>query len=223
MANAVADNIPVTDNEDIPAAAARLFGDRLDMACAYRDLLATDGHTRGFIGPREVPRLWSRHLLNCAVTGELFSPDTTVVDIGSGAGLPGIPLAIARPDLHVTLVESLLKRTVFLGEVVDRLGLDNVTVVRGRAEDKEVVHAVGGADYATSRAVAPLGTLAVWSLPLVKKGGHVKAVKGESAAEEIARDGAQIKKAGGGKPTVVTVGEGIVAEPATVVDIRRIR
>ncbi|MBN9644303.1 16S rRNA (guanine(527)-N(7))-methyltransferase RsmG [Corynebacterium sp. CCM 8862] len=223
MANAVAETVCDNDPLQPPAAAETIFGGQLDKACAYHRLLATDGHTRGFIGPREIPRLWSRHLLNCAVTQELFADGTRLVDIGSGAGLPGIALAIARPDVSVTLVESLLKRSVFLNEAVAALELDNVTVIRGRAEDPAVVAAAGGADYATSRAVAPLGKLAVWSLPLVKKGGHLVALKGESVQEEITRDRSQITAAGGGRPTVATVGVGMVDEPATVVDIERVR
>lgn len=182
-----------------------VFQDRLALAEKYHELLATDGSVRGFIGPREVPRLWDRHLINCAVIGDVMAEGATVVDVGSGAGLPGIPLAIARPDLNITLVEPLLKRSVFLQEVVDALGLDNVTVLRGRAEEGPVKKQVAGADIVTSRAVAPLGKLAKWSLPLVRKGGEMIAMKGESVHEELERDAAEIKKAGGGKATVEVV------------------
>lgn len=139
-----------------PASAATVFGDRLDLARRYCTALATAGVERGLIGPREVPRLWDRHLLNCAVLGELIAEGASVVDIGSGAGLPGIPLAIARPDLRITLVEPLLRRTVFLSEFIESVGLD-VTVVRGRAEQSGVMKEAGGADVVTSRAVAPSG------------------------------------------------------------------
>lgn len=177
-----------------------VFKDRLPLAEKYHELLATDGSTRGFIGPREVPRLWDRHLINCAVIGDVMEEGATIVDIGSGAGLPGIPLAIARPDLKITLIEPLLKRSVFLQEVVDKLALDNVTVIRGRAEEGPVKKAAAGADIVTSRAVAPLGKLAKWSLPLVRRGGEMIAMKGESVHEELERDAADIKRAGGGKP-----------------------
>jgi len=188
---------------------SEVFKDRLLLAEKYHDLLATDGSTRrasrGFIGPREVPRLWERHLINCAVIGDVMDEGATVVDVGSGAGLPGIPLAIARPDLRTTLIEPLLKRSVFLQEVVDKLALDNVTVIRGRAEEGPIKKAVAGADIVTSRAVAPLGKLAKWSLPLVRRGGEMIAMKGESVHEELARDAADIKKAGGGKAQVEVV------------------
>lgn len=184
---------------------SEVFKDRLPLAEKYHDLLATDGSTRGFIGPREVPRLWERHLINCAVIGDVMDEGATVVDVGSGAGLPGIPLAIARPDLQITLIEPLLKRSVFLQEVVDKLALDNVTVIRGRAEEGPIKKAVAGADIVTSRAVAPLGKLAKWSLPLVRRGGEMIAMKGESVHEELARDAADIKKAGAGKAQVEVV------------------
>ena len=184
---------------------SEVFKDRLLLAEKYHDLLATDGSTRGFIGPREVPRLWERHLINFAVIGDVMDEGATVVDVGSGAGLPGIPLAIARPDLRITLIEPLLKRSVFLQEVVDKLALDNVTVIRGRAEEGPIKKAVAGADIVTSRAVAPLGKLAKWSLPLVRRGGEMIAMKGESVHEELARDAADIKKAGGGKAQVEVV------------------
>ena len=184
---------------------SEVFKDRLPLAEKYHELLATDGSTRGFIGPREVPRLWERHLINCAVIGDVMDEGATVVDVGSGAGLPGIPLAIARPDLQIALIEPLLKRSVFLQEVIDKLELDNVTVIRGRAEEGPIKKAVAGADIVTSRAVAPLGKLAKWSLPLVRRGGEMIAMKGESVHEELARDAADIKKAGGGKAEVEVV------------------
>ncbi|MCG7233738.1 MULTISPECIES: 16S rRNA (guanine(527)-N(7))-methyltransferase RsmG [Corynebacterium] len=182
-----------------------VFGSRLPLAQEYHDSLATDGSTRGFIGPREVPRLWERHILNCAVIEQVIPEGTTVIDVGSGAGLPGIPLAIARPDLHITLIEPLLKRYNYLNEVTEKLGLDNVTVLRGRAEEGPIKKAVVGADVVTSRAVAPLGRLAKWSLPLVRKGGEMIALKGSSVHEELERDAADIQKAGGGKAEVTTV------------------
>ena len=198
-----------------------VFGSRLPLAQAYHDSLATDGSTRGFIGPREVPRLWERHLINCAVVGEVMPQNATLIDVGSGAGLPGIPLAIARPDLTITLIEPLLKRSTYLNEVVGLLGLDNVTVIRGRAEEGPVKKAVNGADIVTSRAVAPLGKLAGWSLPLAKHGGVMVAMKGASVSEELERDAAEIRKAGGGEATISQVGEGLLEQPTTLITIVR--
>lgn len=193
-----------------------VFGSRLPLAQAYHDSLATDGSTRGFIGPREVPRLWERHIINCAVVKQAIPEGATVIDVGSGAGLPGIPLAIARPDLQITLIEPLLKRYNYLNEVVEELGLDNVTVLRGRAEEGPIKKAVAGADVVTSRAVAPLGKLAKWSLPLVRKGGEMIALKGSSVHEELERDAADIKKAGGGKAEVSTI------EGTTIIRVPRV-
>ena len=193
-----------------------VFGSRLPLAQEYHDSLATDGSTRGFIGPREVPRLWDRHIINCAVVKQAISEGATVIDVGSGAGLPGIPLAIARPDLRITLIEPLLKRYNYLNEVVEELGLDNVTVLRGRAEEGPIKKAVAGADVVTSRAVAPLGKLAKWSLPLVRKGGEMIALKGSSVHEELERDAADIKKAGGGKAEVRTI------EGTTIIRVPRV-
>ncbi|OKX82331.1 16S rRNA (guanine(527)-N(7))-methyltransferase RsmG [Corynebacterium glutamicum] len=204
-----------------PPAAAEIFGDNLEKAIAYHESLATDGSVRGFIGPREVPRLWDRHILNCGVIGEAMDEGISVADIGSGAGLPGIPLAIARPDLNITLIEPLLKRSVYLNEVIKALNLDNVTVIRGRAEEKVVRKQVGLVDIVTSRAVAPLGKLATWSLPLVKIGGRMVAMKGSSVEEEIERDAKEIRKAGGTDIKVYTVGEALLSEPTTLISIRR--
>ncbi len=194
-----------TVSDTVPLDPSDVFGSRLPLAQKYHDSLATDGSTRGFIGPREVPRLWERHLINCAVVAEVMPQGATLIDVGSGAGLPGIPLAIARPDLKITLIEPLLKRSTYLNEVVDLLGLDNVTVIRGRAEEGPVKKQVQGADIVTSRAVAPLGKLAKWSLPLVRKGGEMIALKGSSVHEELERDAADIKRAGGGKAEVMTI------------------
>lgn len=208
-----------------PAAADAVFGANLHKAIAYHRSLATDGAVRGFIGPREVPRLWERHILNCAVLGEVI-PDEEglrIADIGSGAGLPGIPLALARPDLRITLIEPLLKRSTYLTEVVRDLALENVTVVRGRAEEKAVRDKVGRFSVVTSRAVAPLGKLASWSLPLVARGGEMMALKGASVREELERDVREITRAGGGRARIITVGEGRVSEPATVIVIPRRR
>lgn len=204
-----------------PAAAAVVFGDRLDLARRYYVALAGAGVERGLIGPREVPRLWDRHILNCAVIGELIPQESTVVDIGSGAGLPGIPLAIARPDLRITLVEPLLRRTVFLAEFIEAAGLD-VTVVRGRAEQPGVKKEAGGADVVTSRAVAPLAKLAGWSMPLVRDHGRMLALKGISAIEELERDRDELTKAGAGHAEVIEVGIGVLDTPTMVISAERL-
>lgn len=199
----------------------RVFGANADKAREYHRWLAQEATVRGLIGPRETPKLWDRHIINSAVVGEAIGKDLVVADIGSGAGLPGIPLALARPDLTVYLVEPLLRRTTFLSEVVEDLSLSNVIVVRGRAEDKEVLEKVGGVDVVTSRAVAPLGKLARWSLPLVHSGGVMVALKGSSAGEEIDRDSKIIQKAKGLNPRVVEVGSSILDTPTYVVIIKK--
>ncbi|MEJ5918742.1 16S rRNA (guanine(527)-N(7))-methyltransferase RsmG [Corynebacterium sp. H78] len=211
--------------EEIPAEPTieieRVFGENADKAREYWGWLSAEATVRGLIGPREVPRLWERHILNCAAVGDAIEEDKSVVDIGSGAGLPGIPLALARPDLTITLLEPLLRRTTFLDEVVADLALENVTVVRGRAEEKAVVKQIGAVDVATSRAVAPLGKLAKWSLPLVRTGGHMIALKGSTAAEEIERDARDIKKAKGMNAEVIEVGSEYLATPTYVVRIEK--
>ncbi|MCF8603734.1 16S rRNA (guanine(527)-N(7))-methyltransferase RsmG [Gordonia sp. HY442] len=202
--------------EPTPATAEAVFGGRLDLAIAYADLLADQGVLRGLIGPSEVPRLWTRHILNCGVLSEVINDGATVFDIGSGAGLPGIPLAIAKPDASITLIEPLLRRSNFLEEAISELGLENVTVTRGRAEEKTVLAAVGTADVVTSRAVAPLERLAGWSAPLIRVGGRLVALKGRSVADEIERDRAAVKKVGIVDLTVSQCGVDILDEPTTL-------
>ena len=175
----------------MPESAREVFGDRWPVAASYAELLATDGVTRGLIGPREAPRIWERHLYNCVLLTDLLVRDAEVCDIGSGAGLPGLVLAIRRPDLRVTLVEPLLRRTTFLSETVERLGLANVTVVRERAEN---LHGTSEFDVVTSRAVAPLPRLLAWSLPLVRPGGSMLALKGASAQEEVTNAEAELSR-----------------------------
>lgn len=204
-----------------PPEVATVFGDRLPLAVAYHESLRSDATVRGLIGPREAPRLWERHILNCAAIGELMDRDSRVVDIGSGAGLPGIPLAIARPDLDITLIEPQLRRVNYLKEIVGKLGLDNVSVVRGRAEEKTTKRQNRGADYVTSRAVAPLGKLMGWSLPLTRQHGLVLAMKGASAHEEIERDQRTISSAGGGECSVVEAGAGVLPDASIVVRCER--
>ena len=200
-----------------PAEARGVFSEvALPVAKRYAELLAHDGVVRGLIGPRETPRLWDRHLLNCAVLGEAVPEGAAVCDIGSGAGLPGLALAIARPDLRICLVEPLLRRTTFLEEVVHGLGLDTVEVVRSRAED---VHGRREFDVVTSRAVAPLDKLVRWSLPLVRKGGQLVAMKGAGADEEITAAQKALRRYGAGRVEVLRLGITLVDPPTTVVRV----
>lgn len=201
--------------------ASRLFGERLGLAIRYTELLGTEGIVRGLVGPREAPRLWDRHMLNCVVLAELIPSGSVVADVGSGAGLPGIVLAVARPDLSITLIESLTRRTAFLSEVVEDLGLDRVAVVRGRAE--ELAGRIGPVDTVTARAVAPLDRLARWCLPLLPEGGRLLAMKGVSAEEEVAAHGTQVRRAGGAEPVIRHCGVGLVDPPATVIEVIRTR
>lgn len=172
--------------------AAHLFGENYIAIKQYVDILLSEGVEWGLLGPREAGRIWERHIFNSLALADLVPQGSSVVDIGSGAGLPGIPLALYRPDLRITLLESLLRRVNFLELAVARLGLANrVTVVRGRAEEHRTRY-----DAVVSRAVAPLGRLLDWSLPLAKPGGTVLALKGERANQELdlergrlARDG----------------------------------
>ena len=199
-----------------PPSAAAVFGDRLGIVRRYADLLAGPGVERGLIGPREVPRLWDRHILNSAAVGEIIMPGARVLDIGSGAGLPGLPLVIARPDLAVTLVEPMLRRSDFLAEAVGVLGLD-VTVFRGRAEDPAAITELRDADVVTSRAVADLTKLARWSLPLLRPGGRMLALKGERAESEVAEHRAAMSRLGAAEVEVVRCGQGYLSPPTTVV------
>jgi len=201
----------------VPEMARKVFRpDRLPLAEAYAALLATEGVVRGLIGPREAPRLWDRHILNCAVLAELLPEGSTVADIGSGAGLPGLVLAIHRPDLQMTLIEPLLRRTTFLTEVVERLHLDNVEVVRGRAD---VLHGVRTFDVVTSRAVAPLARLLEWSMPLVGADGALVAMKGSSITTEIEAARDVLARFGCAEPTVSTLGDRLLAETTLAVRV----
>ncbi len=189
----------------------------------YAEILATDGVERGLIGPREVPRLWSRHVANCAVVAEEERRDLPigcdVADVGSGAGLPGVVWALVRPDLTLTLVEPLLRRATFLTEVVAALDLGGrVSVRRSRAEELEP----GSFDVVTARAVAPLERLVGWTLPLVRVGGCLLALKGAGAVREAETSAGLASRLGGGAPTVRTYGTGVVDVPTTVVAVRRV-
>lgn len=199
-----------------PAVAAQLFGDRIGLAVRYAELLAGSGVERGLIGPREVDRIWDRHILNSVAVAELIEPDAGVLDIGSGAGLPGVPIAIARPDLRVALVEPMLRRTEFLAEAVAALGLP-VEVVRGRAEEPAVRTRLGGADAVVSRAVASLGKVTRWSFPLLRAGGRMLAMKGERADEEVAENRRVMVALGASDVEVVRCGVSYSSPPVTVV------
>jgi 16S rRNA (guanine527-N7)-methyltransferase len=203
-----------------PAAAHAAFGDRYELAAQYAEMLAGPGIDRGVIGPREADRLWDRHLLNSAALGELVPAGCRVLDVGSGAGLPGIPLAIARPDLKLDLLEAMARRVAWLQDVVAELGLP-VSVYRGRAEDPQVRHQLGRYDVVTARAVAPLGRLAGWALPLLVPPGQLLAIKGASAPDEVTRDIEAVRAAGGAAIEVVQCGATIVHPPATVVVVTR--
>ncbi|MBA9046908.1 16S rRNA (guanine(527)-N(7))-methyltransferase RsmG [Streptomyces griseofuscus] len=210
----------MTEAAELPPApeqAREVFGDRFADAVRYAELLAEAGVQRGLIGPREVPRLWERHILNCAVLSEAVPEGVTVCDVGSGAGLPGIPLALVREDLNITLLEPLLRRTNFLTEVVELLGLNHVTVVRGRAE--EVLGKLAPVHVVTARAVAPLDRLATWGIPLLRPYGEMLALKGDTAEEELKASATALSKLGAVETSILQVGEGIVDPLSTVVRV----
>lgn len=221
MAAAVGDEAgPVEVPPDVRASAETLFGARLSLAQEYAWLLTTDGVLRGLIGPREGQRIWERHLLNCAALSELIPTGASVIDVGSGAGLPGLVLAVARADVSVTLIDSMARRTDFLAEAVAALGLtEQVRVVRARAE--ESAGRVPAAQVVTARALAPLDQLVRWCLPLAVAGGRVLAIKGGSAADEVAAHRSAVRRLGGGTPTVRECGVGLLTPPTTVVEVVR--
>jgi len=181
---------------------------------SYANWLATEGVIRGLIGPREVDRIWDRHLANCAALAELIPSEATVIDIGSGAGLPGLVLAIVRPDCQITLVEPLLRRSEFLQEVATDLALPNVEVIRARAEQVKNRKA----NVVTARAVAPLDRLLGWAMPLVAPGGNLLAMKGSNAEQEIADAHGKLSKY---QVEICKVGQAIVDPPTTIVRITR--
>jgi 16S rRNA (guanine527-N7)-methyltransferase len=187
----------------------------------FAELLAAVGVERGLIGPREVERLWDRHLLNSAVVAEAIPQGARVVDLGSGAGLPGVPLCLTRPDLNVTMLEPMARRVAWLTEVVDTLSL-SATVVRGRAEEPAVRHQLAGADVVIARAVAPLARLWEWSAPLLRQDGQLIALKGESAEDESERDGGAVVRAGGSLPVVERCGSDLLAVPTTIIVVTRV-
>ena len=197
----------------VPHSASIVFGSALPVAMRFAGILATRGVEQGLIGPREVPRLWDRHLLNCAVVAELIDGRCgTLVDIGSGAGLPGLALAMVLPDVAVTLLEPMERRCRFLEECVTDLGLANATVLRARAEDAAVKAVV-----ATARAVAPLPRLAELAVGVVRPGGMVLAIKGRTAARELADARPVLRRIGARGAEVVRAGQGKVVPATTVV------
>ena len=197
----------------VPASAAGVFGPALPAAVTYAGILATRGVEQGLLGPREVPRLWDRHLLNCAVVAELIErPRGTLLDLGSGAGLPGLVLAMVLPETAVTLLEPMERRCRFLAECVTELGLANVSVLRGRAEDITL-----RTDVVTARAVAPLPRLAELAMGVVRPGGMVLAIKGRTAAEELRAAGPVLRRIGARDARVVRAGHGKVIPATTVV------
>lgn len=195
-----------------PAVAATLFGDRIELARAFTAALAAQGEERGLIGPLELPRLWTRHVLNSAIAAPLMNG--SVADIGSGAGLPGIVLAIARADVQFTLVEPMERRVTWLNEQVSELGLDNVEVLRARAEEVGRPRAF---DVVTARAVSALRTLVPLTAPLVRDGGQLALLKGINAANEIEAAQKQIKKFALTDVRVEILGEGVLPETTRVV------
>ena len=204
---------------DHPTAAGlrHFFGDRTALAETFAEHLGTTAVVRGLIGPREVPRLWTRHILNCAAVAPMLDEGVRLVDVGSGAGLPGVVLAIARPDIQVTLLEPLQRRVGWLTEVTEALELGNVQVLRARAEEAGEL----AMDVATARALAPLDRLTAWCLPLVRPGGTLLAIKGRSAAGELDAAASALAELGATDWSVREVGGEVLAEPTTVVRIRR--
>jgi len=199
-----------------PAAAARVFGDRMALAERFAAVLADTGVSHGLIGPREVPRLWDRHVLNCAVAHPAFPEGASVIDVGSGAGLPGLALAVVRPDLRLHLVEPMLRRTTWLSTTVEALGLDNVTVHRGRAEE---LTGRLSAPYATARAVARIDKLARWTFPLLEDGGVLVALKGEQAAQELEEERRVLTRLGMVDAAIRTYGADLLEVPTVTMEL----
>jgi len=204
--------------ETEPPYAAELFGDRIELARGYAKRLADDSETFGLLGPRELPKIWSRHVLNSALLAELVPSGAKVADVGSGAGLPGIPMAIAQPEAEFTLIEPMERRANWLTQVVADLGLSNVEVIRARAEDVQRTDF----DIVTARAVAALDKLLRLLTPLTRgsKLRTVLAMKGSRAPQEIAEAESRLQRLGYDKPEIITLGLGKAPDTATVVRIR---
>ena len=198
--------------EPEPQSALQLFGERIDLARHYAEALVRDGDVLGLLGPREMPRLWSRHILNSAVVSELISPGKSIGDIGSGAGLPGIPMAIALPDNNFTLIEPMERRSEWLLQLISDLGLENVRVLRARAEEVGEVF-----DITTARAVSALPKLLLMCIPLTRHGGEILALKGSKASDEIEESKKLQKKLGITSFEIVHTGVDLLPEPTLVV------
>ena len=196
-----------------PAAAVAIFGDQIDQARSFAQTLANDSDELGLLGPRELDKLWSRHILNSAVVAELVKPGDKVADVGSGAGLPGIPMAIARPDAEFVLIEPMERRSNWMLQVVEDLGLKNVRILRSRAEDATEQDF----DIVTARAVAALDKLLKMCVPLLKPRGALIALKGSKAADEIANAKKLEKKLGISSFEILTCGKKFLSEPTSVV------
>ncbi|MDN4597992.1 16S rRNA (guanine(527)-N(7))-methyltransferase RsmG [Leifsonia virtsii] len=196
-----------------PPAALELFGDRIGVARAFAANLAEQGEERGLIGPLELPRLWSRHILNCAIVAPLLRPGV-VGDVGSGAGLPGLVLAIARPDVSFVLIEPMERRVAWLNEQVAELGLDNVSVVRARAEEARLEEPL---DQVTARAVSAFRKLLPLTAPLLRDGGELVLMKGAAAPAEVEAAGKEIRKYKVHDIEVLTLGEGVLSEVTRVI------
>lgn len=201
--------------EQEPAFAAELFGSQLALARGYAEKLAADSDTFGLLGPRELPRIWSRHVINSALLAELVPSGSKVVDVGSGAGLPGIPMAIAQPETQFTLVEPMERRSNWMQGAVDDLGISNVRIIRARAEDVTETDF----DFATARAVAALEKLLRLLTPLIRFSKHktIIALKGSRASEEIQAASKKLELLGFSQPEVLTLGLDKAPETATVV------
>lgn len=209
--------VPVPTASEV-AAGQQLFGPAWERAQRFVEHLCTTGITHGLLGPREIPRMWSRHVLNCAVLGPELPAEASVADVGSGAGLPGIAVALARPDIEFTLIEPMERRVDWLDAVVADLELENVSVIRARAEDvqDEIM-----ADVVTARAVSALKKLIPMTVPLLDDGGELIFLKGRSAPEEIQAAAKVIQKAKLTKPVVQRLGESLLEEPTTIVRASR--
>lgn len=204
----------MTDSvETEPAVAGTLFGERIDVARSFTANLVAQGEERGLIGPLELPRIWSRHILNCAIVAPLLKSGR-VGDVGSGAGLPGLVLAIARPDVDFVLIEPMERRVAWLNEQVDELGLSNVAVVRDRAEDARLTEPL---DQVTARAVSAFRKLIPLTAPLLRAGGELVLMKGAGAPAEVQAASKEMRKYGVHDVEVLTLGEGVLDDVTRVI------
>lgn len=204
--------VPAGPVESEPPLAATLFGDRIVLARRFAADLAERGVELGLIGPLELPRLWTRHILNSVLLAPLLRPGR-VGDIGSGAGLPGLVLAIARPEVTFVLIEPMERRVEWLREQVALLGLTNVDVVRARAEEATITPPL---DQVTARAVSALSKLIPIAAPLVRSGGELLFLKGASVAAEVEAAAKAIRKAHLVDVEILVVGEDLGTEATRV-------